>query len=216
MGTAEGLFPAALDHLVYVTRDMERTIQDLNEKLGVAAAAGGRHPIWGTRNALLSLGPKMYLEIMGPDTPGQDRLGQDRPFGIDRLVRPRLAAWVAKTADVGAAIEFARRLGVDLGSPLAGSRAKPDGSALFWEMSDLMKDREGGILPFFINWGDSAHPADDAPQGCLLRALRGEHPEPERVGPLLKALGLDLKIDYGPKVRLVARIETKNGFIDLQ
>jgi len=32
--------------------------------LGIRASLGGQHPIWGTRNALVALGPSSYLEII--------------------------------------------------------------------------------------------------------------------------------------------------------
>ena len=203
-----------LDHLVYVTPDVDQTIKDLSKQLGVTAALGGRHPIWGTRNALLALGPKMYLEIMGPD-PKLSKPGLRRPFDLDKLYKPRLATWVSRSEDLTKTIAAARNVGVDLGEMQSGSRTKPDGSVLSWTMTDLMKPRENGILPYFINWGTSKHPAEGAPTGCALREVKAEHPNPNHLNSILRAFELDLSITYGKSASLTARIETKQGIVEI-
>jgi len=198
-----------LDHLVYVTPDVDSTIEQLERLLGVRAAIGGQHPGWGTRNALLSVGPLAYLEIMGPD-PGQPEPAQARPFGIDALTGPRLVTWVARADDVQSVIENARRHGVDLGELQTRSRKKPDGSVLTWTMTDLTKDRRNGIVPYFINWGDSPHPAGGSPQGCRLLSLEASHPESKDVARTLKSLGIDLAVSPGI-AGLKATIECPRG-----
>jgi hypothetical protein len=203
-----------LDHLVYATPDVDATIEGVEQLFGVRAAMGGRHPGWGTRNALLALGPKAYLEIMGPD-PSQPEPKQPRPFGIDTLSKPRLVTWVARTGDVQAVIDKARRQGLDLGELQKMSRKKPDGSVLKWTMTDLRKNRKDGTIPYFINWGDSAHPAEDAPKGCRLIRLEVFHPDAERVNQLLRNLGINLQAGPG-SVALKATIESPKGQIVLE
>jgi hypothetical protein len=203
-----------VDHIVYVTPDIERSVLDLGARLGVAAIPGGQHPSWGTRNALLALGPLAYLEIMGAD-PSLPQPPMPRPLGIDGLSVPRLATWVCRSEDLNATVSAARRAGVDLGNVESRSRTRPDGTLLRWSMSDLFADRLGGIVPFFINWGGSPHPAQSAPMGCTLEGLRAEHPEPERVRVVLKALGIDLPVSYGKEVLLVADLRTARGRVQL-
>ena len=205
---------SVLDHLVYITPDVDQTIKDLGKKLGVDAIPGGQHQTWGTRNALIALGPKMYLEIMGPD-PTLSRPGLKRPFDIDRLYKPRLVTWVSRSTDLDKTIELGRQLGVDLGEVQSGSRVRPDGTVLSWKMTDLMKPRVNGIVPYFINWGKSKHPASSAPAGCLLKELKAEHPNPNQINSILKAFGLDLQISHGKSTNLMAIIETKQGTVEI-
>lgn len=204
-----------VDHIVYATADLERSVDELSARLGVKAAAGGRHPQWGTRNALLSLGSRCYLEVMGPD-PISPRNGQPRPFDIDRLRQARLATWACKSNDIQNMVQIGKTLGVSLGTVQQGQRAKPDGKILTWTLTDLEADREGGIVPFFIDWGYSPHPAQDAPFGCTLKELRAEHPNPDRIRAILDAFEIDLPVEYGKAFKLKAIVETKNGRVELE
>jgi hypothetical protein len=210
----EPLF-SVLDHLVYATPDIKATTDYIASLFGVRPIVGGKHPAWGTMNALLSLGPRMYLEIMGPD-PGQPHPTDGRPFNLDSLVNPRLVTWVARGQNLHAVKDAAASERVDLGEIQEGSRQRPDGILLKWSLTDLRKDRENGIVPIFINWGDSPHPAESAAKGCALKRLKAIHPEADRLTRILNHLGLDLKVVHGPTVKLVATIETPMGPVDIE
>jgi hypothetical protein len=211
---AAALF-SVLDHLVYLTPDIRGTMDRLASLFGVRAEVGGKHPDWGTMNALLCLGPKMYFEIMGPD-PNQAQPRGGRPFGLDGLAGPRLATWAARARNLQAVRQTAWGERVDLGEIQERSRQRPDGALLKWSMTDLRKDRESGIVPFFIDWGDSPHPAERAPQGCLLKRLRIMHPEAERLSRILNRLGLDVAVEQNAAAKLVATLETPAGTVDIQ
>ena len=73
-----------------------------------------------------------------------------------------------------------------------------------------------GIVPFFIDWGQSPHPSRSAPQGAVLVALSAEHPDEDRIQRALGALGLELPVTHGPRARLIAIIDCPRGRVELR
>ncbi len=183
---------ARIDHILYATPDLNAGIEAIEKLTGVRATPGGQHPGLGTRNALIALGPTSYLEIIGPDPEQPARGG--RPFGIDRLKAPRLARWVVQAQNLEHLAAEVSRKGIQLGKVTGGKRQRPDGVLLTWRYTDPLVDLADGLVPFFIDWGDSPHPAATAAKGLTLIALRGEHPDAARVGKILTQLGLDLPL----------------------
>ena len=211
------LVNSALDHLVYAVPDLARGIDRMERLLGVRPATGGQHPGWGTANALLALGPDVYLEVIGPD-PNQPAPSRPRPFGIDQLSRERMAGWAVKAADLDARIRASAARGYHPGRVFPGSRRRPDGTLLTWQLAlpDTLQLPFDGLIPFLIDWqGTAAHPAAAAPSGCMLSDLRVEHPEPDQPRALLDALGVDLTLTRGPAARLIAVIDSPAGRIEL-
>ncbi|MEE8338088.1 MAG: VOC family protein [Dehalococcoidia bacterium] len=204
-----------LDHLVYAAPDLDAAVDELERRLGVRAAPGGRHPARGTYNALLSLGDGAYLEIIAPD-PQQPDPDASRSFAVDQLDAPLLRTWAAKAPDIEQRVARARAAGYDPGDPRAMSRERPDGVTLSWQLTASGLPAGGWLVPFLIDWGDSPHPAGSAPEGVTVESLRAEHPQPETVRPLLDALEVELDVTTGPAPRLVARLNTPRGLVELE
>jgi hypothetical protein len=206
---------AIVDHLVYAAPDLDSAVGALEARVGVRAAAGGRHPDEGTHNALLALGPAAYLEIVAPD-PAQAPPPRPRWFGVDGVRAPRLVAWAAKAADLERRAAEAERAGVRLGAVRSGGRARSDGVALSWRFTDPHTVLAGGIVPFLIDWGATPHPAGSAPAGLRLVDLRAEHPDPPSVRALLERLGIDLPVAAGPAPALIATLDTPRGRVEIR
>jgi len=204
-----------VDHLVYATRDLQAGIDKIEQLLGVRAVAGGPHPGGGTRNALLALGPTTYLEIVGRD-PEQPEPKQPRPFGIDQLTEPKLVAWVANGTALEQLVTQAARGGVRLGEVIPGSRQRPDGVLLAWRYTNPETVEADRLVPYFIDWGTSPHPARTAARGASLVDLRAEHPDAARVEHMLRQIGLALPVRPGPKPSVVATIDGLKGRVDLR
>jgi hypothetical protein len=80
-----------LDHLVVAAADLAEGARWVEERLGVAMDAGGRHEVFGTQNCVLSLGPECYLEVIAVD-PQAPAPGRARWFELDtEAMRARLA-----------------------------------------------------------------------------------------------------------------------------
>jgi glyoxalase-like protein len=204
-----------VDHLVYATPDLDHGVEEIEKLLGVRATPGGHHPGRGTRNALLALGPTTYLEIIAPD-PEQPTPQEPRPFGLDGLKESRLVAWFVAARNLDQLRAEAIRKGVPLGEVKSGSRWRPDRVQLLWQFTDPSTPVADGIVPFFIDWLNSLHPALSAPKGATLVSLRAEHPDVRGVRSMLRHLGLDLPIKRGPSPALIAVIEGPRGRVELR
>jgi hypothetical protein len=207
----------AVDHLLLGVSDLDRGIAWVEERMGVKPVVGGSHPGRGTRNALLSLGSKQYLEVIAPD-PAQTTF----TFQIDirSLKEPRLITWAAASNDLDAVARRARAVGRQVYGPSDGSRARPDGAMLRWRSLGVASTVARGVvepIPFFIQWAaDTVHPAQDSPTGCVLTAFRLAHPDPPAVLAILKAVGLDIEVVQAPDAEIQATLATAKGKMELR
>jgi hypothetical protein len=204
---------AEVDHIMWGVRDLDEGIALIEEKSGVQAVIGGVHPNRGTRNALISLGERTYLEILAPD-PAQPDARDERVARLKNLKQPEIFTWAAGTRDIEAVIKGVKAAGYkgDFGS---GSREKPNGSMLKWRNGGV-EGHDGDVVPFVIEWSeDSTHPATDSPKGCKLKKLHLEHPEHEKMNGFLEALGLQARVVQGPKPNITALIEGPKGDFEL-
>jgi hypothetical protein len=208
----------ALDHLVVAASTLEGGSDWALRTLGVRPHPGGRHLAMGTHNALIGLGPRLFLEIIAIDPEGT---APSRPRWFD-LDEPRMRAnlaegpalihWVARTNDIEV---DATRTQLDPGAILPMRRGDFE-----WRITvpDDGHLPAGGLVPTLIQWSDRRHPADAlADTGVQLVALAGEHTDPAPVRAALAALGLSetLKVTYGRSVRLAAMLRTPRGTVTI-
>lgn len=204
--------PTDLDHILLGVDDLDRGIAWVEKRTGVRAVFGGVHPGRGTRNALLSLGPRRYLEIIAPD-PQQAPAGPAQE--LTAMHEPQLFNWAVHTNDIAAAAKRAVAAGFAIDGPTDGSRARPDGKLLRWKACRL-KDNRGGLLPFFIEWDrESVHPAADAPAGCVLKRFFLESPAAQELIQACQSLGVAVRVERGEKPFLRAIITSAKGQIEL-
>jgi glyoxalase-like protein len=204
--------PTLLDHILLGCNDLDRGITFVETHTGVRATFGGVHPGRGTRNALLALGGRRYLEIIAPDP---QQIGLARFPELKTMSEPRLLTWAAHPSSMDALAKHLRDAGVAFVGPSDGSRSRPDGKTLHWQTLDLKDDRHG-LLPFFIQWSpDSTHPSVDAPQGCRLVSFGILTPDPQELANALRLLELDTPVERSDKAQLRAHIAGPKGRLDV-
>jgi len=213
--------PVALDHILLGCSDLDAGIAFVEQHTRVRAAFGGVHPGRGTRNALLSLGEKHYLEIIAPDPQQQTpdvapmilRSAAPLLSYLAKLSEPRLVGWAAHPGNLD---EFAARLrsaNLAFDGPTPGSRKRPDGKLLQWKTLNLHDD-QAGLLPFFIEWSaDTLHPSADAPSGCHIVHFGLSTPNDAEDAHLCALLGLDVSVSHSAAPHLLARISGPQGSV---
>lgn len=138
-----------LDHVSYAAgpEGLAAAVQRIGATLGAGLTDGGLHPGFGTRNFVLPLAGRTYLEVVATlDHPAVDKA----PFG--RAVARRAAAgggWLAWVIAVEDITVIERRLGR---SAAPGHRARPDGVDLRWRQIGVLDVMEDPQRPFFVAW----------------------------------------------------------------
>jgi hypothetical protein len=135
-----------IDHIVIGVRDLDAARAQFEDRYGLTAIEGGRHPGWGTANRLVPLGAA-YLELV---TVVDQAEASTNDFG--RWVSAMLEGssrfgWAVRTDDISGS---ASRLGLEVGD---GSRRSAAGEMLHWRISGVAHAARDSSLPFFIEWG---------------------------------------------------------------
>jgi hypothetical protein len=135
---------------------------------------------------------------------------------LDSSGPSRLVGWAANGCELEHLRAAAAVHGVVLGNVQSGERRQANGAALSWALTDLRYVVADGIVPFFIDWGRSPHPALHATPGATLLSFQAEHPDVDRVSRMLHALALDLPLKSGPVPALIAEIDCPNGRVKVR
>lgn len=210
-----------LDHLVFAAGPdgLTATTERLAAVLGEEFRAGGIHPRFGTRNAIMPLLDQVYLEVVEVlDHPASDKA----PFG--QAVRARTAlgggwmGWVVAVDDIS---PHEQRLGREA---VSGNRHRPDGVELRWRQLGVKGLQSDPQLPFFVQWDSAAgdHPSA-GPSGSLALECLEIAGDPARVSEWLgqsvdQPLG-GVKVDWvaphGTPGIVAAQLLTANGPVRL-
>jgi hypothetical protein len=204
----------SVDHLMWGAADLAEGMAEIRRLFGAEPVAGGAHPGLGTRNALLGLADGRYLEIIAPD-PDQ------RPSGgfaaaLADLARPALITWALRSGDLPTIARHLTAAGVEARGPVPTRRTTPDGTELAWELLFPRGHEFGALMPFFIDWGDGAHPADDLQPAGTLEAITVESPNAATLRRLLGNVDVPLVVRTAAEPALHVTIVTAHGDVVLE
>lgn len=201
-----------IDHLVWYTSDLAAGRTYFATRMDCEPLYGGEHPGEGTANAVMALGAETYLEILGRDV-------KQPAANLDPEVRGLEGAglyhWAVGGVDLAALAERAAAAGLSGGALVPGGRVKPDGKRLDWLCWGLHGHSFGSLIPFFIDWRGSEHPARSAPPGGSLSAFEVHSPDAPQLRAIFAALGLDIPVVEADAPRVVARLTSRKGDCEL-
>ena len=199
-----------IDHLVLAAPSLDVGCAAVAEMTGVMPVFGGAHPGAGTHNALVSLSPPTYLEVIARD-PAQADAPPSKLAPDDLGDEPRLVTFAVGCDDIDAAVTALRAAGLPgVGDPYRMTRQRPDGSTLSWRLAFVV-DGPVGATPFLLSWDSGGSPAYDAPAAGQFVALRAGEPDPATARLVVEVLGLDVAIESSPSPYLEATITTPSG-----
>jgi hypothetical protein len=208
-----------LDHVSFAVggKGLAGTTAELGQLLGAEFLDGGAHPRFGTRNMILPLQNRQYLEVVEVlDHPAADKAA----FG--QAVRARRDAgggWLGWCVAVEDMTEVEHRMGRHA---VPGNRRRPDGYNLEWRQIGTSGMKADPQLPFVIEWekDPAEHPSQMADSAVTLTALEIAG-DPQRLSdylgePAIEALE-DIEVrwvaPHGTPGILAAQFATPTGVV---
>ena len=140
------------DHAVIGVQNIEIAIESFSD-LGFEIFEGGRHPMLGTRNAIVRFGLD-YLELLGVENELQAR--QSGPFGselVDFLSQGSgLVGFVLASDGLDQEAKRMQKKEIQYSGPFAMDRKKPDGTSVAWRLVVPGSSPWRKPWPFIIEW----------------------------------------------------------------
>ncbi|MEP2782836.1 MAG: VOC family protein [Pseudoruegeria sp.] len=207
-----------IDHFAIGADTLEQGIAAMETAIGVTVPRGGKHDAMSTHNCVMQSGNESFFELIAVDPEAPADPGRTRWFTLDdadtqkRLAtRPRALCWVVGTDNLDAVIAASP---VELGEVVLFTRGDRS-----WRLT-VPKDGSlpmGGVLPAFIEWSPGPHPSTGQQDlNVRLDKVQLQHPEPNELIAILKALSVDHLADVsaGPSALSFA-LNTPKGNVVL-
>lgn len=151
----------ALDHIVIATLDAETARKQFTLDTGYHTYQGGKHENWGTYNYLSFFENQCYIEWLSVFDDLKAR--QSKNPLISHVAsqlndkQEGIAQVAFRTDKMDAWLYYYKEAGILFQGPFKGSRRKPDGSLLAWQMVFPISP-SGESMPFLIEWHNRIPP----------------------------------------------------------
>lgn len=151
----------ALDHIVIAALDADTTRKQFTLDTGYHTYQGGKHENWGTYNYLSSFENQCYIEWLSVFD--DSKAGQSENPLISHVAsqlnnkQEGIAQIAFRTTKIDTWLYYYREMGIPFQGPFKGSRRKPDGPLIAWQMVFPLAP-SGKSMPFLIEWHDRVPP----------------------------------------------------------
>ena len=200
---------------VYCVPDLEIALDRFKNDYGIEAIIGGRHLDQGTKNAIVSLGQSVYLELLAIDKSSSKNI-EHHWMGIDYLTSPKITRWAIVSDQINEDLKTIAAYKTDLAKSHQGSRVMTNGGLLSWQMSLPSYRPEVELMPFLLNWSESDHhPTEQLRQQAKIIAFDLYHPAPNDLQTYFEQLDLDIKIQAGTSSMISLTLEGPKGRLTL-
>lgn len=201
-----------LDHFVCSVIGLEKWSADFSHRSGVTPEFSGRHPMFGTHNALVSLDSGMYFELFAedPNPPVPRKIELPHFKG---LKDPQITCWYLRCNDFQLAEKSLSKFSLKTSPVVKGSRIDQNGNLLQFEWVDILDlDSLGFAAPSFIKWLPGVtHPTVTSPKGCMFKKLSVTHKPHKDFSDWLESLQLGIVHQEGEVTKVEVEIDTPKG-----
>lgn len=183
----------ALDHVVLGTSNLDQAIDDFEKLTGVRPLMVVSHNGCGTKSARVAFEQCAFLEFLGPDdkqpsTPLSEKLSlipEGAFVPVHYAVRNSEAEDLKATwKGMGFEIDNVTMIAKDRGMPWK------------WSLYFFEGHEDGGLIPFFADWGDAHHAAGRLPIVGELESVTVRGPSDSKLHELLKGVD-DIVVETG-------------------
>lgn len=203
-----------VDHFVYYVKNLDDAVKHYSTLMGAHITIGGKHTSKGTHNALLKIGNKSYLEFIALDpkstvTPNQIWMGIDKNSNEENI------RWAINTDNLEKVFQTISNMTSQTIGIEEGSR-KTDAGTLRWHMISPLNVKKASIIPFAIDWTQSAyHPCERMTQQCSIKNISFHTDDLNTSEKLFSELNLQFKIIEGSEDKIELTLQCPNGTVVL-
>jgi hypothetical protein len=136
----------AVDHASFCGSNLD-SMRQAFASVGLTSDYGGPHSNGVTHMALLGFSNGSYLELIAPQNAA---LVEGSAWAKLMAGNAGPCAWAVEPDDIQQEAARLKRAGIAVTGPQPGSRKRPDGMSVEWQIADLGSGTPGSMLPFLI------------------------------------------------------------------